>query len=49
VHDELIVECPEGDVPLVSAILEETMEGAGALSVPLTVEIGVGRNWAEAK
>jgi DNA polymerase-1 len=49
VHDELIVECAEADVPLVTDILEETMEGAGALAVPLTVEVGVGRNWAEAK
>ena len=49
VHDELIVDCPRNEVDNVSAILRECMENCVSLSVPLTVEIGVGDNWYEAK
>ena len=47
VHDELIVECPDGNVPLVKEILKEEMEGVASLSVPLTVEVTSGKNWLE--
>ena len=47
VHDELIVECPDGDVDTVRAILKEEMEGVAKLSVPLTVEVSSGKNWLE--
>ncbi len=49
VHDELIVECPEAEAEAVRDILIREMEGAAALSVPLTVEAHIGRNWHEAK
>ena len=49
VHDELIVECPEAEQEAVRHVLTEEMEGAGAFSVPLIAEAGVGRSWAEAK
>ena len=49
VHDELIVECPEAEQEAVRRVLTEEMEGAGAFSVPLIAEAGVGRSWAEAK
>ena len=48
VHDELIVECPEEEKDEVSSVLKESMENAVSLSVPLTVEVNCGRNWAEA-
>ena len=48
VHDELIIECPERETEQVCAILKESMENAAKLSVPLTVEVGTGTNWAEA-
>ena len=48
VHDELIVECPEEETEKVSRILQEEMEHAAELSVPLTVEVKSGRSWAEA-
>ena len=47
VHDELIVECPDGDVDTVRAILKEEMESVAKLSVPLTVEVSSGKNWLE--
>lgn len=49
VHDELIVECPEGAAPAVSQLLAEEMEHVAALSVPLTADAHWGRNWLDAK
>jgi DNA polymerase-1 len=49
VHDELVLECREADARSTAALAKATMEGAAALSVPLTVDVGTGRNWAEAK
>jgi len=49
VHDELIVECPEGEANDVSMILREEMEGAARLSVPLVAETRVGKSWFDVK
>ena len=49
VHDELIVECPEGEKERVAALLTEEMSGAASLTVPLTVEAHWGTSWAAAK
>jgi DNA polymerase-1 len=49
VHDELVFECPASDVDEVVPMIREGMERAVALSVPLTVDIGVGDNWRTAK
>ena len=48
VHDELIVECPEGEKEAVAALLEEEMRNAVNWSVPLLAEAKIGRSWAEA-
>lgn len=48
VHDELIVECPECEREIVSAILREEMEQVAKLSVPLVAEANSGKSWAEA-
>ena len=48
VHDELLFEFPEYELEKVRVIVREEMEGAAKLSVPLKVEAGHGRNWAEA-
>jgi len=48
VHDELVVEAAEGEVEPVVALLRREMEGAATLKVPLDVEAGHGRSWAEA-
>lgn len=49
VHDELIAECPAGLAECVSKILEEEMEGAVSLAVPLTAEAHTGETWYDAK
>ena len=48
VHDELLFEAPEAEAGTVCAVAREVMEAAATLSVPLVVETGRGRNWAEA-
>ena len=48
VHDELVFECPEGELEQVSRIVREGMEGAMECSVPLKVSIARGRSWNEA-
>ncbi len=49
VHDELLFEAPENEVAKASAIIKREMESAAKLDVPITVEIGVGDNWMNAK
>lgn len=49
VHDELIVECPEGEAEQVQRLLAEEMEHVAELAVPLTAEAHAGKSWAEAK
>ncbi len=49
VHDELVFEAPEDEVERVRPLVKGLMEGAATLSVPLVVDVGVGRNWLEAK
>ena len=48
VHDELLFELPESEADGLRRIVKEEMEGALRLSVPLKVEMGHGKNWAEA-
>ncbi len=49
VHDELVFEAPEEEVERVRPLVKDLMEGAATLSVPLVVDVGVGKNWLEAK
>ena len=48
VHDELVLEVPEGNVQEVASGVEKLMSGAAELCIPLVVEAGVGDNWDEA-
>ena len=48
VHDELVFDVPRSEVPAVSRLVQQKMEGVMPLGVPLAVEIGVGRHWREA-
>ncbi len=49
VHDELLFEAPREAAGETTALVRERMEGAVALNVPLTVDVGVGESWKEAK
>ncbi|MBW9106255.1 DNA polymerase I [Paraburkholderia phenoliruptrix] len=48
VHDELILEVPDEELPEVRKRLPELMCGVAALKVPLVAEVGAGLNWEEA-
>ena len=48
VHDELVFEIPEAEAADLSVTVKRVMEHAAKLSVPLVVETGTGRSWAEA-
>jgi len=45
VHDELVLEVPDGELATVREALPKLMGGVAQLKVPLLVEVGVGANW----
>lgn len=47
IHDELIVEAADDEVEQVKVILKDCMENAVSLSVPMTVDVGVGKSWID--
>lgn len=49
VHDELLIEAYEEEADSVRKLLQEEMEGAAILKVPMPVETSLGRSWYEAK
>lgn len=49
IHDELIIEAPLAEAEQIKTLLREEMENVMRLSVPLTVDVAAGKNWAEAK
>jgi DNA polymerase-1 len=49
VHDELVFDCPEGELAALSAMVAEAMAGVVELDVPIEVDVSSGSNWAEAK
>jgi DNA polymerase-1 len=48
VHDELVFEVQEKEESIVKEIVEREMQQALPLSVPVEVDLGVGKNWLEA-
>jgi DNA polymerase-1 len=49
VHDELLLEVPEEEAERTSRAVREEMESVHELAIPLVVDVGVGKNWMEAK
>ena len=49
VHDELLIEADETELEEVQQILQDKMEHAAELLVPLSVDMHTGKNWYEAK
>ncbi|PLX95979.1 MAG: DNA polymerase I [Desulfuromonas sp.] len=48
VHDELVFDVPQPELEALRRLVQQEMEGALPLSVPLLVDIGVGSNWRQA-
>ncbi len=48
VHDELVLEVPESELPHVRDKLPELMRAVAKLDVPLIAEVGVGPSWEQA-
>ena len=48
VHDELVLEVPDAELPWAREAIPRLMAGVAALKVPLLAEVGVGPNWDEA-
>ncbi len=48
VHDELVFEVPKSEIELMKELVRQEMEQAIQLSVPIKVDVGVGKNWLEA-
>ncbi len=48
VHDELLLETPENNATLAAIRLQELMQSVAGLAVPLKVDTGTGKTWAEA-
>lgn len=49
VHDEVVVEVEESATDHIVSVVRDTLANAAKLSVPLPVNISVGKSWAEAK
>ena len=49
VHDELLFEAPEKEIPRLTKLVKEVMEGVYKLRVPLVVETKAGPNWRDMK
>jgi DNA polymerase-1 len=45
VHDELVFEAPAAEIPQLEKLVEDTMEHAIELSIPLSVESDAGDTW----
>src|SRR6185312_9643388 len=48
VHDELVFEVPENEAKMASEVIRERMSSAMKLAVPLVVDVGWAKSWAEA-
>jgi DNA polymerase-1 len=48
VHDELVFDVGDDDLDAAGKLVKEAMESAYLLTVPLKVDLGSGKNWAEA-
>lgn len=47
IHDELIFEAPDEELEALKHLVKDAMQGVFKLSVPLIVDITLGKNWKE--
>jgi DNA polymerase-1 len=49
IHDELLFEAPDDEAGEIAELVQREMATAFELDPPLAVDVGIGRNWLEAK
>ena len=49
VHDELVLECPPAELAETARVVQNIMENAYSLSIPLLTDARYGKNWGELK
>jgi DNA polymerase-1 len=49
VHDELVFECPKDEMEKTSKVVQDVMQNAFKLSIPLKTDAKAGKNWAGMK
>jgi DNA polymerase-1 len=49
VHDELVFEVDRREAETLAELVRDRMQAAASLAVPLTVDVGIGENWRDAK
>ncbi len=47
VHDEIVMECPKNELAATARVVQETMQTAYSLSIPLLTEARWGPSWGE--
>ena len=47
VHDEIVLECPKSELDTTARVVQETMQTAYLLDIPLLTEARWGTNWGE--
>jgi DNA polymerase I len=47
VHDEIVIECPQGELEKTAELVKSVMSNAYSLSIPLLTEARWGHNWGE--
>ncbi len=48
IHDELVFEAPDAEIPALANLVREAMVGAIRFDVPLKVDVAAGPNWLDA-
>lgn len=49
VHDELVIECSEDELESTAVVVQQAMESAYSLTIPLLTEARFGKNWDDMK
>ena len=49
VHDEVVLECPKRELLRTARVVQDVMENAYHLSIPLTTDARWGLNWGDMK
>jgi len=49
VHDELLLECPDDELQETIQVIQQVMESAFKIAIPLETDVAYGKNWGDLK